>query len=114
VQSVGYVEPTGLRKLLVWGDDLHIQKALIVMNYFDFCIVPRVSLATLAYFEAYYRQLGFDKRSNSYLMNEDYLLNRTFDYDPLKYKIPLKSHRVWMTSPNNPREMIDVLVDEDL
>lgn len=42
------------------------------------------------------------------------MLNRTFDYSPDVYRIPLKSHRVWVTSPNNPREMLAVLSDKDL
>lgn len=26
-------------------------------------------------------------------------------------KIPLKSHRIWVTDPENPRELVDVFVD---
>jgi hypothetical protein len=115
VQSATIEEAAGgLTTLMIKNDTMHVQKFFFLLNYLDFCIIPRTTLATFKYFEAYYRQLGFDKESNTYLMNEDYFLNRTFDYDPTKYKIPLKSHRIWVTSPNNPREMLDVLVDEDL
>ena len=41
-------------------------------------------------------------------------MNKTFEYDPSVYRIPLKSHRVWITSPNNPREMINVLINKTL
>ena len=48
------------------------------------------------------------------MFNEEFLLNKTFQCDPGVYRIPLKSHRVWITSPNNPREMIDILENPTL
>eukprot|EP00347_Sterkiella_histriomuscorum_P022458 403338414 len=96
------------------NDTTNIQKVFFLMNYLDFCVLPRTTLASYKYFQAYYRQLGFDKEQNMHLIDENFLLNRTFDYNPDVYRIPLKSHRIWITSPNNPREMLDVLVDEDL
>ncbi|CDW71395.1 UNKNOWN [Stylonychia lemnae] len=96
-------------------DRFHVQKILFLINYHNFCVLPRVSLATYQFFQAFYRQLGVDKvESEKTLFNDTFLLNRTFEYDPSHYRIPLKSHRVWITSQYNPREMVDVLVNQTL
>ena len=79
------------------------------MNYMDFCFQPRASLATYTFFRAAYRQEGFDKPEYDKYIREEYLTNRTFEMNRDKYRIPLKTHRVWVTSPHNPREMLDSL-----
>lgn len=33
------------------------------------------------------------------------------EWDRNTYRIPLKTHRIWVTNPNEPREMLDVLTD---
>jgi len=56
--------------------------------------------------------MGIDRDTLYPLVHsEDRLLNRSFDYQEEGYRIPLKTHRIWLTSPNNPREMLSVLTD---
>lgn len=56
--------------------------------------------------------MGIDRDALYPLVHsESRLLNKSFEYKEEGYKIPLKTHRIWLTSPNNPREMLSVLTD---
>ena len=38
------------RGIFQGNDTTHLQKALFVLNYLDFCVLPRTTLATFKYF----------------------------------------------------------------
>ena len=81
------------------------------MSYFDFCVWPRVTLGTFKFFQASYKQQGYTLEDQTKYHNTSLLLDRTFEYDANTYRIPLKSHRIWVTSPVTPRETLDVLTN---
>ncbi len=88
------------RDVFQGNDTLGIQKALFLSNYFGFCILPRTTMATHAFFRAFYRSEKVNETLREKGISEEYLLSKKFSFnEDGSFKIPLKSHRVWVTSP---------------
>ena len=78
-------------------------------------ILPRTTLSTQAFFKAFYRSNRVNETLRELGISEEYLLSKKFEMkEDGGYKIPLKSHRVWVTSPINPREIKNVLTNQFL
>lgn len=72
-----------------------------------------VSIISKTFFEGHLRQLEIDNEQYHYLQSPEYNFNRTYNRAD-KPKIPFKTHRVWVTDPHNPRELVDVFTDQNL
>eukprot|EP00347_Sterkiella_histriomuscorum_P009314 403341678 len=97
--------------LINLDDTFHLQKALFISNYLGLCILPRTAIASRRFLEAFYRKNGIDRAKYNHVLEVNNMLNRTFEYDEMQVRIPFLTHHVWVTSVDNPREMVDVLQD---
>lgn len=104
----------GLYDLITLDDTSHIQKALITINYLGWCVLPRVAIAGRRFLEAFYRNYGIDREKYNHVLEVETMLDRVFEYEEKKVRIPFLTHHVWLTSASNPREMVDVVQDPEI
>ena len=101
----------GMYDLINLDDTSHLQKALITANYLGMCMLPRTAIASRRFFEAFYRKNGIDRAKYNHVLEVEKMLDRVFEYEEKKVRIPYLTHHVWVTSVYNPREMVDVVKD---
>eukprot|EP00347_Sterkiella_histriomuscorum_P005457 403356542 len=88
------------------------------------CMRSRISISSATFVKAFHRQHGITEQDRYHYYSDEYLINQQqFSYLATQkdqhhaqheLKIPLITHRVWVTSPYNPREITDALSDSKL
>jgi hypothetical protein len=92
-------------------DPFHIVKLLFALNHVEFCALPRPLHVSWSYMYAYYRSFNVDmKKFNRIFNTSDEYLDRVYKrYDDLR--VPLVTHRVWLTNPYMPNELKKIFSD---
>ena len=86
-----------------------IENLWIFTNYADFCFMPKPSTFTLPFLYSFYRQYNIDiPEIEAKLDNKDYFAVEGYHQQETP-KIPLKTHRVWITDPTKGTEFIDAI-----
>ncbi len=89
-----------VRDVLLHGDDntFHFQKVFNALNLMGFCVLPKLTSASLGFVHAYHAQYGFDVEEYNKVCSPEEHLKKIYPRSET-LKVPFKTHRVWITDP---------------
>ena len=95
-------------KHFVKVDPFHVHKLIFVLNLLDFCFSFRNKPKEIVYMFAHNRRTGLGEFKNLDWIDDVKLSkDRVYEYDPEKFRVPLITHRVWVTPAHAPREIME-------
>ena len=95
---------------ILQGYDHKYNAILSLINLSGFCFFPGNLIHPYNFLMGVHRQQGVDTVEHQLVTSPEYHLTLKYSFSGLE-KVPLKTHRIWITSEDYPREMMKVLKD---
>ena len=88
-----------------------LEIGMMALNSMDFCLVPKIQTFSTPFFERYFLQYGINTAVINPLLESAHYFESVYRRLP-QPRIPLKTHRMWVTDPYTGTEILDAVHNE--